>query len=299
MTDWQNFAIEPKLIELCESMEQLVDSKLHPDKLAREISKLQNNWKNLGHTDISDEHWQRFKTAADLAYAPCAVFFEQRRVTQKENLAKREPLVQQMQAVLDDTDWDNTPDYKQVEISLRDIANHWQKIKDVDRKKGQKQWDRLSAIRALIYQKLDVVYDANIEQKHQIITRVNALADGPVSEDSLDKIKLYQNRWRQVGVTRRKQDQAAWKLFKAAGDRLYANVKTLRDEKRTIDDQQIGAYKAIIKEIYALTESATNLAEADPIFNQLTERYATLPPLPKNLPEKLLERLEIRLQASR
>ena len=292
MRDWQNFAIEPKLLELCGAMEQLVNSKFHPDKLAQEISKLQNSWKNLGTTEVSEEHWQRFKAAADLAYAPCAVFFEQRRTTQKENLAKREPLLARMQAVLDDTDWDDTPDYKNVENSLRNIANDWRKIKDVDRKAGQKQWDKLSAIRALIYQKLDVVYDANIEKKQQIIAQVNAIADGEVNDQSLDKLKLFQSRWQQVGVTRRQQDQAAWKHFKAAGDRVYENVTAQRNEKRAIEDQQIGAYKGIIKDIHSLAKSATNLAEADPKFEELTERYASLPALPKNLPEKLIERLE-------
>jgi len=63
-----------------------------------QILKLQNTWKTLGHSDISDQHWQRFKAAADLAYAPCYVFFEQRKVTQKNNLAKREPLIDQMRS---------------------------------------------------------------------------------------------------------------------------------------------------------------------------------------------------------
>jgi len=292
MSDWQSFAIEPKLIELCDSMEQLVNSNAHPDKLAKEISKLQNAWKNLGHADVSDDHWRRFKAAADLAYAPCSTFFEQRRATQKDNLARREVLVARMRSVLDDTDWNNTPDYKQVEIELRSIDNDWRKIKDVERKAGQKQWDRLSAIRASIYEKLDVVYDANIELKNQIISQVNAIADGAVNDDSLDRLKVFQGRWQQIGVTRRKQDQEAWKLFKAAGDRLYENVKSLRNEKRANEDEQIGAYRDIIKQIYALAKSATNLAEADTRFDELSESYASLPPLPKNLPEKLINRLE-------
>ncbi len=292
MSDWQNFAIEPKLVELCESMEKLIDTKAHPDKLAKEISTLQNNWKGLGHTDISDQHWLRFKAAADLAYAPCSVFFEQRKITQKDNLAKREPLVSQMDAILTQTDWDNAPDYKQVELSLRNLSNEWRKIKDVDRHAGQKQWDRLVKIRDLIYQKLDLVYDANFEQKQQIIAKVNTLADGTVNDDSLDKLKLFQSRWKQIGITRRKQDQEAWNLFRAAGDRLFDKVKGARNQKRALEDQQIDAYRDIIKEIHSVAKSASNLADGDSEFALLSERYKALPPLPKTFPEKLIERLE-------
>ncbi|MBL4671205.1 MAG: DUF349 domain-containing protein [Arenicella sp.] len=292
MNDWQNFAIEPKLIELCDSMEKLVDSKSHPDKLAQQIAKLQTNWKNLGHTDLSDDYWQRFKKAADLAYTPCAAFFDQRRATQQENLAKREPLLIQMRSILDNTDWDGAPDYKKVELSLRDISNDWRKIKDVEHKAGQKQWDRLNAIRQQVYQRFDVVYDDNIEQKNQLIAQVNKLCDGPVNDDYLDKLKLFQSRWQQIGVTRRKQDQQAWTLFRAAGDRLFKQVTESRNQKRAVEDQQIQAYRDVINELHALAKSASELSEADSQFEQLNQNYRSLPRLPSALPEKLLERLE-------
>ncbi len=292
MNDWQNFAIEPKLVELCESMEQLVDSKAHPDKLAKEILKLQNTWKTLGHSDISDQHWQRFKAAADLAYAPCYVFFEQRKVTQKNNLAKREPLIDQMQVLLNDTNWDNTPDYKSIEVRLREINNDWRKVKDVGRKAGQKQWDKLSALRESIYQKLDPIYDANIEQKNQIIRQTISLAEGEVNDGSIDKLKLFQSRWKQVGITRRKQDQEAWGRFRSASDHVFDKVKSMRNERRSVDDKKIAAYRDIIEQIHSLSKSATNLAESDLEFNKLCENYKLLPLLPKTLPDKLVERLE-------
>ncbi len=292
MSDWQNFATEPKLIELCEAMERLIDSNSHADKLAKQISKLQNSWKNLGHADVSDEHWVRFKAAADLAFAPCAKFFEQRRTIQKENLAKREPLINQLQQIFDDTDWNDTPDYKAVETSLRKINNEWRKIKDVERSAGQKQWHRFSAIKDSIYQKLDVVYDENIEKKHQLIAQVTALADGLVNDGSLEKLKLYQNRWQQLGITRRKQDQEAWTQFRAAGDQVFEKVQDQRNEKRAIENQKINVYKSVIKEIHSLAKSSVSLADADAEFSLLCEKYQALPSLPKELPEKLVERIE-------
>lgn len=289
MADWQDFATEPKLIELCEAMEKLCKATDHPDKLTKKINTLQQRWKSLGHSDITDQHWERFKAAADTAYEPCSTFFKERRETQRANLVKREPMIKRMQELLENTPWTDAPDYKKVEIELRNINNDWQKIKNVEQGPGQKQWTKLSKIRDEVYQHLDLVYDANLELKHKIISQVEALAETDIKEESIDKLKLFQNRWKQVGITRRKQDQAAWKKFKHASDQVYAKVQGVRQEVRAEEDAQLKGYRDIIKQIQSIAKSATDIANADKEIDSLQSDYQALPPLPKNLPEKLIK----------
>lgn len=291
MSDWVDFATEPKLLELCEQMEGLVGSKLHADKLSAKISELQKQWKSLGHCDSADKHWPRFKQAADKAYEPCAAFFKQRRELRRQNLEKREPLVKRMRELLENTEWDADPDYKQVEAELQRIHNAWQKIKEVEPGAGRKQWNRLVKIRSAIYQNLDVVYDANLELKNQLIEQVNSMLDGEVNEQSLDKLKLYQTRWKQVGVTRRKQDQKAWKKFKNASDAVYQKIQGLRKARRHEQDEKLNAYRRISRAIQNLAKTAKDLATADAEFEQLETDYKALPELPHNLPEKLVKGL--------
>ena len=289
MSDWLDFATEPKYIELCEQMEALVGSKVHADKLSQKINKLQQDWKALPHADSADKHWPRFKEAADKAYEPCSVFFKERRKIRQENLKKREPLVAQLKEVFEKTDWDSEPDYKKIESEMQRINQAWQKIKDVERGPGQKQWNRLSKIRSSIYEKLDVVYDANIEMKNQIIAQTKAMLDTEIKEESLGKLQLFQSRWKQVGPTRRKQDQAAWKNFKKASDAVFDKIQGLRKAKRADEDEKLNGYRNIIKEIQQLAKSAKSLAEGDAAFEQLQADYSELPELPGNLPEKLIK----------
>jgi len=296
MGDWKDFATEPKYLELCDAMESLHGSKAHPDKLAAKINELQRAWKALGHSDSADKHWDRFKAAADLAYEPCSEFFKQRRDNRKRNLQKREPLVQQMQALLENTDWDASPDYKQIESELRSIHNAWQKIKDVEPGAGKKQWDRLSKFKTSIYQKLDIVYDANIELKNELITQSTTLLESDLTEDALNKLQFIQKKWKQVGVTRRKQDQAAWKKFKRVTDDVFNKIQNLRQAKRDDQDAQLQGYRQIINDIQNLAKTANNLADADSRFDQLQAAYKELPSLPKDLPDKLVERLASDLQ---
>ncbi|NNL10243.1 MAG: DUF349 domain-containing protein, partial [Pseudomonadales bacterium] len=289
MSDWVDFATEPKFLELCEAMESLIGSKLHADKLAARIGELQKSWKALGHSESADQHWERFKTAGDKAYAPCERFFQERQELRKNNLANREPLVRQMRELLEGTAWEESPDYRRVESELARIHNAWQKIKDVERGPGQKQWKRISKLRSAIYEKMDAIYDANIEMKNQLIEKVAAMLEGEIKEDSLAKLQLYQKRWKQVGVTRRKQDQAAWKKFKKASDAVFQQIQGLRKAKRADEDAQLDGYRQICREIKHLAKTATDLSEADSAFDKLQSDYKSLPPLPRGLPEKLIK----------
>ncbi len=293
MGDWKDFALEPKLINLCEQMEVLANSKTpNPDKQAVEIKKLQQDWKALGTSTVCDTYWPRFKDAADKAYEPCSVFFKQRRETQRANLKSREPLVDEMKELFESTDWDAKPDYKSVEESVSQIMKRWKKIKDVEHGPGQKQWNKLSKIKDQINQKLDVEYEKNIADKHALTAQLEQMLEQDVDEQTLGKLQFIQSKWKQVGLTRRSQDQKAWVKFKASSDAVYQKIQDLRQAKRSVEDEQVAAYKQIHTKIHTLAKSTQDLAVSDKEFAALEEEYKALPPLPNGLPEKLIERLK-------
>ena len=301
MGDWKDFAVEPKLIELCEQMERLpVQEKQaktpSANNLAKKIKALQDQWKAMGSSDISESYWPRFKEAADIAYQPCAEFFEKRREIQQANLEKREPFITQMQELYDSTDWDAKPDYKGVEDKILQIMQSWKKVKDVEHGGGQKQWEKLCKVKDRINGKLDIEYDKNINTKQALITQLEQMSELEVNEknteQTLDKLKFTQNKWKLIGITRRNQDQKAWKKFKLASDAVYEKIQGVRQEKRAIEDEQIDAYKAIHKQIHQLAKTTQDLTVTDKEFEALKLQYKDLPPLPMGLSEKLIERLE-------
>jgi hypothetical protein len=292
MGDWKNFATEPKYIELCDAMELLITSKHHPDKRSSEMKALQQQWKALGQSDISDQYWPRFKLAADKVYQPCAEFFKQRHKTRKANLEQRQQYVEQMRELLETTGWDNNPDFKQAQSSLRSISDSFTGIKDVERNAGRKQWKQFSKFRDAVTAKLDEAYDANIALKQELIRQTEALAEASAAVENLATLKNLQSRWKQVGITRRNQDQKAWTDFKKHGDIVYNKVQALRQGKREETDQQLNAYREIIKDIQKLARTASDLAEADQQFSVLQANYAALPDLPWQLPEKLSEGIQ-------
>lgn len=292
MGDWKNFATEPKYIELCEAMELLTTSSQHADKRSAEMKSLQQQWKELGHSDISEQYWPRFKLAADNVYQSCAVVFEQRRGVRKANLEQRQQYLEEMRGLLETTDWDNSPDYKDVQSRLHSINSGFSGIKDLERSAANKQWKRYSALKDAVMTKLELVYDGNIALKQRLIEQAETLAEVEAKDENLTSLKSLQARWKQVGVTRRGEDQKAWKLFKKQGDIVYNKVQELRQGQRDETDQQLNAYREIIKAIQHLARTANDLADADQQFSELQANYKALPELPPQLPEKLLEGID-------
>ena len=185
MADWKDYATAPKFIALCEAMEALSPqalknankSNMHADKLATKISQLQKDWKALGHSDSADEHWERFKVAADTAYAPCDAFFKERKAIRTENLSKREPLVKEMQSLLTQVNWQENSECKKALSSIRKIDDAWKKIKDVEPGPGTKQWKRLRKAKNSVYAKLDEIYASNLSLKTALITSAKEMLD--------------------------------------------------------------------------------------------------------------------------
>jgi hypothetical protein len=140
--------------------------------------------------------------------------------------------------------------------------------------------------------KIDAVYDQNIALKQRLIDQAGTLAEAAAIIDNLTSLKSLQARWKQIGVTRRGEDQKAWKVFKKYGDIVYNKVQALRQSQRDETDQQLETYRDIIKSIGKLAKSANDLAEADHQFSGLTASYSELPELPQQLPEKLLEGIQ-------
>jgi len=292
MGDWKDFAVEPKLVDLCDQMEVLAKTEApNPDKQAVKIKQLQEAWKALGSSSVSDTYWPRFKEAGDKAYEPCSIFFKQRRDTQRDNLKKREPLISEMNTLLETTDWEAKPDHKSVEEGVSQIMKRWKQVKDVEHGPGQKQWNKLSKVKDQINEKLGVEYDKNIASKHALTSQLEQMLAQDVTEQTFDKLQFIQGKWKQIGLTRRSEDQKAWVKFKASSDAVYEKIQNLRQAKRSVEDEQVEAYKQIHTQIHNLAKSTQDMTVSDKEFENLEAQYKDLPALPNGFPEKQVERL--------
>jgi len=149
LNDWKSFAATPKKEMLIKKMEGLVESDLPMQDRANLIKETENEWKSLGRGGKdraeSDELWERFKRAGDLAYEPCKKYFSDQRMLRKENLHQRKILCDEVEHYLTSMNWDEA-DWKKVEKIVHLGRDEWKKFSPVDRSAGkqvQHRFDRL------------------------------------------------------------------------------------------------------------------------------------------------------------
>ena len=119
---------------------------------ARRFKTLMDSWKTAGRGKPSDEAklWARFKAAQDQFFTAKSADLEKREVSMTANLAKREELIVQIEALVPFTD------AKAAKNSFRDLMRTWEKI-------GITHRDKRAAFDARVAKVEEVIKEAEAE----------------------------------------------------------------------------------------------------------------------------------------
>jgi hypothetical protein len=262
--DWQGFAIEPKKQELIEHMKALVGSQDDADTLAAKIKALQDEWKALGPLSPrrDQELWQAFRAAADEAWAPCKEAFEQRAEARKQVYKQRMELVAQLKDYETKIAWPDSenpdpdlpaPDWKMVRKTLNTARKAFAELMPVDHKQERKSHRALDKVCNRIYAHLEKEYARNIERKKALIEEARVLVEMDDLRQAIDRAKVIQREWKDVGLTPQKVDRPLWKDFRKTCDAIFARLGEERNQRQAEQraraeqrraDQQARAEKA-------------------------------------------------------
>jgi exonuclease SbcC len=274
--DWQGFAIEPKKVELCASMQALVGSEENAETLAAKIKSLQNEWKRLGPLPRArdQELWNEFKTAADEAFEPCKAAFALQAELRQENFKIRMQLVAKLRDYEDKMAWPHAaiadsedeesgdgepgaaPDWRLVQKTLDTAREAFRNIKPVDQKGERKSQKAFRKICDRIYSHIKEEYERNITLKEKLVTRAQELSELEDLQQAIDKAKRIQRDWKEIGMTPVSVDRKLWKKFRAACDAVFARL----DEQR---DQHNAEIDACVKQAESLRDQARALLDSD------------------------------------
>jgi len=130
----QNLA---RKVALCEKAEALVNSTSWI-QTAEEIKGLQLEWKSIGAVTRGQEKaiWERFRTACDRFFTRRQADLAEHKKRWAENMAKKEALCVQVEALADSTDWDATA------AEIRRLQNEWKTIGPVKKSRSEAIWQR-------------------------------------------------------------------------------------------------------------------------------------------------------------
>jgi hypothetical protein len=258
--DWARWANVPRQEALIKEAEALAAAEA-PTLPA--LQELQKRWKTVGPTpqNKSKELWERFKTAADAAFAKIRGARDVEKAQWDQNLAAREQLITQAEALAESTDWEATAE------QLKGLQAQWKASGPVPRKQGDLLWKRFRAACDRFFERRKPMLDArnaefveNLERKQALCAKVEAIVEAAPGDGgwgaAITAVKRAQQDWRDVGFVPRKDADAIYARFRAACDALFAKRDAARDAEALAERAELDALRGEIEAAVALAEGA-------------------------------------------
>ena len=290
LNDWQSFVTTPKRETLCAALSTLIDKPLAPTDQAHRIKQLRAQWNELGAVNRAKDRRlaEQFNQLAERAFKPCRSHFAEQAAERKDNLQARRQICTQLESYLEATDW-RTAQIKAAEQILRTARTEWRRFHPVDRDPSKPLEIKFEELQGALHEKITAAWSSNLSLKKAIVEEANTLSAGTLSiEEQIDTAKSLQRRWRNVGPTPRRPDQALWSQFRSACDAIFS---AREQHKKDADEALKAAHHtalAALDEIDAALTSDTEVTRD--ALRQFRATFKALEQLPERLQRPLDER---------
>lgn len=237
LKDWKEFAAEPKFIELCVNMENMIESTLAAKEIAEKIQELQNQWKalgSLGDKKQQDALWSRFKKASDQAYLPCKAYYDNLSNTRQFNFEQRVIICEQLENLFQQQDWDDA-NWKALQKIVDKAFHEYKKFAPVDRAQNTAIQKRFNDATQSIKQKLHGHYQSNLETKQSFINECAELLTSDDLVAAIERCKAIQELWKTIDSAG-KSEQALWVQFREKCDAIFDRRQQEYQAKRSHTD---------------------------------------------------------------
>ena len=247
---WQRWADNQHRQQLCEEIEALPTSGLHPDAVATKVREAQAAWNRLdaleGGSARAGDLNRRFHAACRAALAPAQGYFKKRQQLRQSQADAIRALIERHAALADDS-----ADWTAVMQLRRETVEALRALDRVDPRERKALApalkDGLTALDGRIQRR-----DAEVERaKSALIAEAEALAD-TLPRGAVATARELQQRWQRAGHGRRARDQAQWTAFRAAVDRVFGKLDAERAERSAREVESRQQAEAICTELEAL-----------------------------------------------
>ncbi|GAA0709323.1 DUF349 domain-containing protein [Dokdonella soli] len=257
LSQWQHWADDQRRRQLCDEIEALVTSGLHPDAVASRVRDAQAEWTRLDTVEGRNAARpsplaRRFHAACRAAFAPTQEYFKKRQELRQSHAQQVNALLERAGALADDsTDW---PAIAALRRDTADALRGLDRVEPRERKAlAQRLKTSLAALDARVARR-----DEDVERaKAALIAEAEALGQGTPQRGAVAAARELQQRWQQAGNGRRARDQAQWKAFRAAIDAVFGRLDAERAERSARDADARAQAEALCAELEALAVTET------------------------------------------
>ena len=245
-------------IELCEKAEELLDEK-SITKAFKALQKLHEDWKEVGPVpqDKKDEIWERFKAATDKINQIRREHYAQIEEEQTGNLEAKKALCEKAEELIAE-DYTSVNAWQKKSDELSEIFGVWKTIGPASKKDNEEIWQRFRGTMDAFFAKKKEFFATlkdrqteNLERKTQLCIEAEALMESTDWKNATEQIKKLQEEWKTIGPVPKRHTDKIWKRFRAACDTFFTRKNEHFSGRRTEEEANLAAKKALIEEIKA------------------------------------------------
>ena len=245
-------------IDLCEKAEELLDEK-SITKAFKALQKLHEEWKEIGPVpqDKKDEIWERFKAATDKINQIRREHYAKIEEEQNANLEAKKALCDKAEELLAE-DYTSVNAWQKKSSELSEIFGVWKTVGPASKKDNEEIWQRFRTAMDTFFGKKKEFFASlkdrqteNLERKTQLCIEAEALMESVEWKNATEQMKKLQEEWKTIGPVPKRHADKIWKRFRAACDTFFNRKNEHFSGRRTEEEANLAAKKALLEEIKA------------------------------------------------
>lgn len=278
MERWQRWAGNKVRARLCDEVEAVIGSGLHPDAVANRIKQLQDEWAKVeasepDHGEHATGIAKRFRAMCSKAMAPTREYFSQRHELRSAKATELAARGERVEAALNDSEVDFFALRKEVTDLLRELDD----VEPRDRSRLGKQ------LRALL-DRVQAARDAHdqlaTEGKRALMEKLRRDIGFASSQTAaIAACKQAQTQWKTLPRAGRKTEDTLWAELRAVIDPVFDKAREQQQAQQSELEAQAAARQAVLDELDTLAKAdADALRQADSTLAELQTRWDALRP---------------------
>ena len=225
--------------QLCEQAEEVVSKKIESsnewNSLSKQMEELQAKWKTIGFASKKDNQkiYDRFRVACDAFYNSKREYYADFKNVMQNNLAKKEELCAQAEALMNSDDWKKSTD------QLINLQKVWKEIGPVARKQSDAVWKRFRAAcdnfferKSKHFGEVDEKYEENLTSKLALIEKIKEFELSDNKDENIAAMREFSDSWNAIGFVPFKEKEKVQLAYNNAMNAKFADIRTIDGEKK-------------------------------------------------------------------
>ena len=230
---------------LCEAAEKLQENP-NIVEASRALQQLHDEWAEIGPVarELREDLWNRFKQASSVINKKHQAYFDELHAKENENLEKKQALIAQLKEINIDKLKGNKQ-WEEATEKVQTIQQEWRLVGFAPKKQNQTIYEEYRQLcdaffkaKTAYYKGMRDEFAENLKRKRQLVEEAEALKESTDWKETTDKLVELQKQWKAIGPVARKYSDDLWKMFTTACDTFFEAKRVATKEAREVFAQK-------------------------------------------------------------